>query len=298
MSDMDRTRPDMGDTQPIPQRPPAPEETRHDLPPRDGPPPGERTGRPTRFDLPERRRRPRSATPPWAMTPNPPPQEHGPRDDPAAQATARDLPSNGEGVRDDPARHATVRGLPAQVEQPPDESVRDERAPGEPTRSSQVTLRFGPGVPAQVAEVWRGGARPRRPLSRRVAGGVLTAAVAVLAALVVWWLLRGGGPAVRVTGVSVRAPATVQHCDTTARIVGTIRTNGGHGDVSYRWRRSDGQVSGVLTETLQKGQHSVRVPLRWTIKGTGTLHAVATLEIVTPATTAGRASAGFVYDCG
>ncbi len=283
---MDQTRPDMGDTQPIPQRLPSPEQTRHDLPPHDERRPGQRAGRPTRHDPPVQELRPGSSAEPRA-TRSLPPQGRWPQDDPARRA-GRDSRPHEERATDERIRRATTPGLAAR-----EEPAQDERA-----RSNQVTLRFGPGVPAQVAEVWRGGARPRRPLSRRVAGGALTVAIALLAALVVWWLLRGGGPAVRVTGVSVRAPATVQHCDSTVPIVGTIRTNGGHGDVSYRWRRSDGQVSGVFTETLQKGRHSVRVPLRWTIKGTGTLHAVATLEIVAPATAVGRASASFDYSCG
>jgi hypothetical protein len=60
--------------------------------------------------------------------------------------------------------------------------------------------------------------------------------------------------------VRVRVRATVQH--TTVQIVGTIRTNGGHGDVSYR--RRDGRVCDH--RDAAEGRHSVRVPLRWTIK--------------------------------
>jgi hypothetical protein len=159
-----------------------------------------------------------------------------------------------------------------------------------------VTLRFGPGVPAGVAKRWRGSGG-RRPLVRRIAGGLLTLGVAVLAGLVVWWLLRGGVD-VTVTGASVSAPSAPQSCDTTVRVVGTIRTNGGHGEIAYRWRRSDGQVSGVLSESVRKGQRSVQVPLRWTVKGTGTLHAVATLEVVEPGKPAVQASGAFDYACG
>jgi hypothetical protein len=94
------------------------------------------------------------------------------------------------------------------------------------------------------------------------------------------------------------APAGVQKCDTTAEIVGVIHTNGGQGDVSYRWKRSDGQNSGVFTDTMPRGRKSIRVPLRWTIQGPGTLHAVATLEVITPKTADGTASASFDYNCG
>ncbi|MCO6010122.1 hypothetical protein NE236_34660 [Actinoallomurus purpureus] len=158
-----------------------------------------------------------------------------------------------------------------------------------------TTLRFGPGVPAEVARKWRGAAL-RRSLTRRIAGGLLTLGLALLVGLVVWWLLRGG-PGVTVTGASVSAPSTPQPCDTTVRVVGTIRTNGGHGEITYRWRRSDGQVSGVLSESVRKGQRSVQVPLRWTVKGPGTLHATATLEIVTPKAPIAMATGAFDYIC-
>lgn len=324
MSDMDRTRPDVSDTQPLPVRSPAPEATRHDppspgerprtgssgqatsydVPPGGGQRPGSQdetdAGR-TRQDLsPGRSRRagwPRTGRPQARPSPSSStragrdqtgsswagPTRNDPTDDEAFWAHPRDDPSWTDRSWTDPSPTADPGTGPAR---------------GAVARPDQVTLRFGPGVPAEVARIWRDGAKPRRPMSRRVAGGVLTLAVALLAALAVWWLLRGGGPAVQVTGVSVRVPTTVQHCDTTVQVVGTIRTNGGRGDVSYRWRRSDGQVSGVFTETLGKGQRSVRVPLRWTIKGTGTLHAVATLEVVAPTAPAGRASAGFLYACG
>ncbi|WP_460357210.1 hypothetical protein [Actinoallomurus acanthiterrae] len=159
-----------------------------------------------------------------------------------------------------------------------------------------VSLRFGPGVPPELARKWRGRSATRRSLSRRVVGGLLTLGVAVLAGLLVWWLLRGGS-GVAVTGVSVSAPTTTQSCDTTVRVVGTIRTNGGYGDIAYRWRRSDGQVSGTLSESVRKGQRSVEVPLRWTVKGTGTMHAVATLEVLRPGKSVAHASGAFDYAC-
>jgi hypothetical protein len=159
-----------------------------------------------------------------------------------------------------------------------------------------VTLRFGPGVPPGVAEVWRS-RRPRgRPLPWRIAGGLATLGLAVLTGLVVWWLLRGG-PSVQVTGVTVTAPTGVQGCGTTATVVGVIHTNGGPGDVSYRWKRSDGQNSGVFTDGMSRGRRSIRVPLRWTVQGPGALHAVATLEVVSPAGPDGTASAAFDYVC-
>jgi hypothetical protein len=162
--------------------------------------------------------------------------------------------------------------------------------------TDDVTLRFGPGVPAGVVDTWHGRAARRRPLARRVAGGLLTLALTVLTGLVVWWLLRGG-PSVEVTGVTVSAPAGVRDCGATTTVVGVIHTNGGQGRVSYRWRRSDGQNSGVFTDTVSRGRHSIRVPLRWTVRGPGSLHAVATLEVVRPKSADGTASGAFQYEC-
>jgi hypothetical protein len=166
-----------------------------------------------------------------------------------------------------------------------------------PTSQDGVSLRFGPGVPPELARKWKDRSATRRSLSRRVVGGLLTLSVAVLAGLLVWWLLRGG-PGLTVTGASVSTPKATQPCDTTVRVVGTIRTDGGYGDIAYRWRRSDGQVSGMLSESVRKGQRSVEVPLRWTVKGTGTMHAVATLEVVRPGKPVVQASGAFDYACG
>jgi hypothetical protein len=169
---------------------------------------------------------------------------------------------------------------------------------GRSSSTDDVTMRFGPGVPPRLAGVWREGQPRKRSPGRRVFGGLLTLGLAVLSGLVVWWLLHQSGPSAKVTGVTVEAPAGVQHCDATAIVVGVIHTNGGRGDVSYRWRRSDGQNSGVFTDTMPHGKESVRVPLRWTVKGPGALHAVATLEVISPKTADGTASGSFDYKCG
>jgi hypothetical protein len=163
--------------------------------------------------------------------------------------------------------------------------------------TDDVTLRFGPGVPPAVAQKWREKTPKRRSPMRRMLGGLVTLGIAVLTGLIVWWLLHGG-PSVEVTGVQVTAPTTVQHCGSTVTVNGVIRTNGGQGDVSYRWRRSDGQNSGVFSDTVPRGRRSIRVPLRWTVQGSGSLHAVATLEVISPKSSAGSsASAAFEYEC-
>jgi hypothetical protein len=164
--------------------------------------------------------------------------------------------------------------------------------------TDDVTMRFGPGVPPSLAGVWREGNTARkRSLARRIAGGMVTLGLAILTGLVVWWLLHQTGPATTVIGVTVTAPSGVQHCGATAVVVGVIHTNGGQGDVSYRWRRSDGQNSGVFTDTLPRGRKSIRVPLRWTVQGSGTMHAIATLEVLSPKSADGTASGAFDYAC-
>ncbi|GLY78568.1 hypothetical protein [Actinoallomurus iriomotensis] len=184
-----------------------------------------------------------------------------------------------------------------------DETTRDvgepddaETWPEKRSSTDDVTLRFGPGVPPGVTRAWRSGGRRGRPLPWRIAGGLATLGLAVLTGLVVWWLLHGGPP-VQVTGVTVTAPAGVQGCGATTTVVGVIHTNGGQGDVSYRWKRSDGQNSGVFTDSLSRGRRTIRVPLRWTVQGPGSLHAVATLEVVSPTGPDGTASASFDYTC-
>ncbi|MCW2865615.1 MAG: hypothetical protein JWP48_7323 [Actinoallomurus sp.] len=191
--------------------------------------------------------------------------------------------------QDDTQDFGTERGLGTQ-------HAVETRAEGASSSTDDVTLRFGPGVPPALAGVWRDGSPRRRPLSRRVFGGLLTLGLAILTGLVVWWLLRSG-PSVQVTGVIVTAPSEVRHCGATTTVVGEIHTNGGQGEVSYRWRRSDGQFSGVFTDSLSRGRHSVRVPLRWTIQGAGDLHAVATLEVLSPKSPDGTASGAFDYRC-
>jgi hypothetical protein len=170
------------------------------------------------------------------------------------------------------------------------------RMDGHPSSMDDVTVRFGPGVSPRLAGVWRDSGPRRRPLYRRIVAGLVTVGVAVLSGLVVWFLLRSG-PEVQVTGVTVSAPSGVQQCGATTTLVGVIHTNGGQGDVAYRWRRSDGQNSAVFTDSAPKGKHSIRVPLRWTVKGPGSLHAVATLEVISPESRAHTASAGFTYEC-
>jgi hypothetical protein len=163
----------------------------------------------------------------------------------------------------------------------------------------EIALRFGPGVRPEdtnpMIETWRAGRRPhrRRAWARNLISSLLT--IAVVGGVVGWLLLRGQDD-LEITAIKVRAPQATQRCDTTVDVVGVLTTNGEGGEISYRWRRSDGNESGVLSASADKGRREVTVPLHWTVTGQGRLHAVATLELLSPGETR-RASASFDYLC-
>lgn len=166
---------------------------------------------------------------------------------------------------------------------------------------NDISLRFGPGVQPEdtspVLKTWREGRRPprqRRGWARNLVSSLVT--VAVVGGVVLWLLLRGQGAGLEITALKVQAPQATQHCDTTVDVMGVLTTNGKRGDISYRWRRSDGNESGILSASAEKGRREVTVPLHWTVKGQGRLHAVATLELLSPGDSR-RASASFDYLC-
>ena len=49
--------------------------------------------------------------------------------------------------------------------------------------------------------------------------------------------------------------------------------------MTYRWLRSDGQDSGELTETARRGERTVTVHLRWTVRGSGLFRGSARLQV-------------------
>ncbi|AUG82003.1 hypothetical protein CFP65_7422 [Kitasatospora sp. MMS16-BH015] len=169
--------------------------------------------------------------------------------------------------------------------------------------------RFGPGVPSAPAEVpalaaavWHGTVRPggeagaveaARPRRRR-AGWLLPVLVLLVVLGYLFW--RGSAQPLAVTGVSVStADPAGPGCDGTATVTGTLRTEGRAGTVSYRWRRSDGTVSGQLAQPVPEGSHQTDVVLRWTFEGKGTMTATATLEVLSPGSR--TAATSFTYTC-
>jgi hypothetical protein len=169
-----------------------------------------------------------------------------------------------------------------------------------PPGGDEISLRFGPGVPPKkspLVKTWRAGQRPvrrRRGWPRNLISSLVTI---VIVGGAVWWLLLRPGPGLEVTAIEVQTPQTTQRCDTTVEVVGVLTTNGERGQVTYRWVRSDGDESGVLQATAERGEREVSIPLHWRVTGPGRLRAVATLELLTPGVSTRRASAAFDYVC-
>jgi hypothetical protein len=191
-------------------------------------------------------------------------------------------------------RQQFARTRPADVGPGPDEEHRQE---GE--------YRFGPGVPTltdtltdtaddRVARAWHGTVAPRRRRRGRLLGGWLLPAVALIAVLAYLGWQRYA-PGLAVTGVTVRTDPAGPACDGAATVTGTLHTNGRTGTVDYRWKRSDGTVSGTLHQRVARDARQTDVVLRWAFDGRGTLRATATLEVLSPDPV--TASVTFTYAC-
>ncbi|MEV4431348.1 hypothetical protein AB0K23_39720 [Streptomyces sp. NPDC049602] len=100
-----------------------------------------------------------------------------------------------------------------------------------------------------------------------------------------------------VTAVRVTAPAQELACGGTADVTGVVTTDGHAGPFRYRWLRSDGQRSEVLTRTARGGEHEVALHLRWTVRGPGRFHGTAHLQVLRPDTPPLEAEAAFTYAC-
>ncbi|MFJ8042331.1 hypothetical protein ACIRBX_17755 [Kitasatospora sp. NPDC096147] len=157
--------------------------------------------------------------------------------------------------------------------------------------------RFGPGVPPQAAAVWHGTAGqepPPRP-RRRGRWALFLLILLLVLAVLGWFAWQRYGRPVAVDSVSVRTGSTDVACDGTQTVTATLETNGGAGDVSYRWLRSDGTDSGALTQAVPSGRHSTQLTLRWSFHGQGTLDATATLQVDSPS--AHSSAVSFRYAC-
>ncbi|MFC4503920.1 MULTISPECIES: hypothetical protein [Streptomyces] len=170
-------------------------------------------------------------------------------------------------------------------------------APPPHGRVDGTVLRFGPGVTAALPRAERTAVLPAAPPARprhRLRRHALPVLVLVAALVFLFW--RGhDAPALSVRGVAVTAPARATGCDRTVEFVGVVRTDGGEGELSYRWVRSDGTTSDVLRAAVPEGRREVRLRLLWTFQGQGRYPAVAELRVLSP--DGGTASARFTYDC-
>ncbi|MDT7584823.1 MAG: serine/threonine kinase PknH [Pseudonocardiales bacterium] len=166
-----------------------------------------------------------------------------------------------------------------------------------PSDADEVTLRFGPGPTAAAAPSapgWTSAPKKRRRKRSPLLGGILTGLV--VAAVIGYLLLQREPGNLEVLGATV-APAAGpgQHCDVTVDIVGTVRTNGHSGVITYRWSRSDGETTDVLSQSVTKGASSTPVHLLWKVAGKGRFPATATLLVESPNPV--QAKGSFTYDC-
>ncbi|WP_330347194.1 hypothetical protein [Streptomyces sp. NBC_00582] len=171
----------------------------------------------------------------------------------------------------------------------------------EPTAGS--VLRFGPGVTARPGAT-AGSVYPVRTVTvpaapparrhRRLRRHALPALVLVAAVLFLLWR-QHDTPGLSVRGVSAAAGRGSTGCDTTADVVGVVRTDGHAGELSYRWVRNDGTESDVLHARVAEGRRTVRLHLLWTFQGQGHYAASAELRVLSPG--GGTARAAFTYDC-
>lgn len=145
-------------------------------------------------------------------------------------------------------------------------------------------------VPEPSGAPYTAGPRHRRGLVR----GWLAVAGAALAAVLLLVRQQAGEP-LSVTGATARPSSSSIGCDTAVEVLGTIRSNGEGGTVSYRWRRSDGAVSGPVQQRIAPGARLTDVTLRWTFHGPGSMNATAVLEVLSP--NPARAEAAFTYTC-
>ncbi|MFJ4809201.1 hypothetical protein [Streptomyces longwoodensis] len=180
-----------------------------------------------------------------------------------------------------------------------DSTLVDTTVPAVPTGPGKETvLRFGPGVTTALAhrvDVTAAASAAPAP-RRRGRWRRHVVPVCVVAAVLgfLWWRDHSSAP-LSVRAVAVRADRTHLVCDGTADVVGVVRTDGHEGTVTYRWVRGGGTTSPVRHASLDRGQRTVRVHLRWTFQGHGRQSTTATLRVLSP--TPHTASLRLAYDC-
>ncbi len=146
-----------------------------------------------------------------------------------------------------------------------------------------------------------GGAAPAWPAPvprrrrRRWRGAVSTLLTLAIAGGVWAYVWERSHDKLAITSVTVKPARDAIGCDGTAKIIGTISTNGHGGPISYEWIRSTSSSRQVLQAAGASGKDTVQVTLNWAFHGKGTGSAVATLQVLTPDQV--KASITFPYDC-
>ncbi|MFG2191858.1 hypothetical protein [Streptomyces sp. NPDC048639] len=173
------------------------------------------------------------------------------------------------------------------------------RVSGETPVPDEARLRFGPGVPTGEAAASR--QRGRKRARRRGFGERLRIAAPYVVILALLGLLAAerwplNRDSLTVSGVDVAVDSGQAGCGSTVTVRGVVRTNGEAGELTYRWRRSDGTVSPPRKESVEDGQRTAVVEMSWSFDGEGTLKARAHLEVTSPGPDR-RDSVGFVYRC-
>ncbi|WP_457031736.1 hypothetical protein [Kitasatospora sp. P5_F3] len=98
-----------------------------------------------------------------------------------------------------------------------------------------------------------------------------------------------------VESVAMETDPAALGCEGTQVIRATLATDGGGGDLRYRWRRSDGTDSGELAQHITRGHRTTELVLRWSFHGQGSMDATATLEVLSP--DSHTAGVSFTYEC-
>ena len=177
-------------------------------------------------------------------------------------------------------------------------------------KRNEEVLRFGRGVAAarppqqqaSTAPPWQGSTanypvaqRPNRSRRRLISifSGLITA---LILAVVGYFVIQRLAPLeITSVAVAVAQPLPANACGTRVDVVGTVTSNGGGGSFTYRWQRSDGTSTDVLTESVPFGTSVTQVHLFWQFSGEGTLKVKATLQILTPQPV--ETATEFTYTC-